>query len=58
MNRPSRDTTAGRVYFDLRATARRIGRPTDELFVLYVLAVGDAVQQVVDPVNELVLSWR
>lgn len=37
MNRPSRDTTAGRVYLDLQAAARRLGRPTDELFVLYVL---------------------
>jgi len=37
MNRPSRDTTAGRVYLDLQAEARRLGRPTDELFVLYIL---------------------
>ncbi len=37
MNRPTRATTAGRIYLDLAATARRLGRPTDELFVLYVL---------------------
>ncbi|MGH3481373.1 MAG: nucleotidyl transferase AbiEii/AbiGii toxin family protein [Nocardioidaceae bacterium] len=37
MSRPSRDTTAGRVYLDLRAQARREDRPTDELLVLYVL---------------------
>lgn len=37
MNRPSRETTAGRAYLDLRAQARREGRPTDELIVLYVL---------------------
>ncbi len=37
MNRPSRDTTARRVYLDLQAEARRRGRPTDELFVLYTL---------------------
>jgi hypothetical protein len=37
MTRTSRDTTAGRVYLDLRARARREGRGTDELLVLYVL---------------------
>lgn len=37
MNRPSRATTAGQVYLDLQARARRENRPTDELFVLYVL---------------------
>lgn len=37
MSRPSRQTTGGRVYLDLRATARREGRPTDELLVLYIL---------------------
>lgn len=37
MNRPRRDTTAGRAYLDLRARARAEGRPTDELLVLYVL---------------------
>lgn len=34
---PERDTTAGRVYNDLRNLARRQGRPTDELFQLYLL---------------------
>ncbi len=37
MSRPSRDTAPGRAYLDLQARARREGRPTDELFVLYVL---------------------
>lgn len=37
MSRPSRDTAGGRAYLDLQALARREGRPTDELFVLYVL---------------------
>ena len=37
MTRPSRDTTAGRVYLDLRAKARTEGRGTDELLVLYIL---------------------
>lgn len=37
MSRPGRDTTAGGVYLDLQARARREGRPTDELLVLYVL---------------------
>ena len=34
---PSRATTAGRVFHDLRAEARRQGRSTDELLVFYVL---------------------
>jgi predicted nucleotidyltransferase component of viral defense system len=34
---PSRATTAGRVFNDLRNMARREGRSTDELLVLYVL---------------------
>lgn len=34
---PTRDTTAGRVYNDLRNLARRSGRSTDELMVEYVL---------------------
>jgi Nucleotidyl transferase AbiEii toxin, Type IV TA system len=33
---PSRSTAAGRVFNDLRNMARREGRPTDELMVLYV----------------------
>jgi hypothetical protein len=37
VSQPTRQTTTGRVYLDLRARARREGRPTDELFVLYVL---------------------
>jgi predicted nucleotidyltransferase component of viral defense system len=37
MSPPGRETTAGRAYLDLRARARREGRPTDELIVLYVL---------------------
>lgn len=37
MNRPSRDSAEGRAYLDLRAKARREGRPTDELLVLYIL---------------------
>ncbi len=37
MSRPSRDSTAGRAYLDLQARARREGRPTDELIVLYTL---------------------
>lgn len=32
-----RDSTAGRVYLDLQALARRTGRPTQELLVNYVL---------------------
>jgi Nucleotidyl transferase AbiEii toxin, Type IV TA system len=34
---PRRDSAGGRAYLDLRATARREGRLTDELLVLYVL---------------------
>ena len=34
---PSRTTTAGRVFNDLRNRARRDGRSTDELLVFYVL---------------------
>ena len=34
---PRRDTTAGRVYNDLRNLARRQDQPTDELFQLYLL---------------------
>ena len=37
MNPVRRDTMAGRVYLDLQALARRNGRPTQELLVLYVL---------------------
>ncbi|HSK56127.1 MAG TPA: nucleotidyl transferase AbiEii/AbiGii toxin family protein [Jiangellales bacterium] len=37
MSRPSRATAGGRAYLDLQARARREGRPTDELLVLYVL---------------------
>lgn len=37
MSRPSRSTAGGRAYLDLQARARREGRPTDELLVLYVL---------------------
>jgi hypothetical protein len=37
VNQTRRDTTAGRVYLDLRARARAEDRPTDELLVLYVL---------------------
>jgi predicted nucleotidyltransferase component of viral defense system len=37
MSRPTRETTAGRVYLDLRRRARAEGRGTDELLVLYVL---------------------
>lgn len=37
MTRPARDTTAGRVYLDLRSKARAEARGTDELLVLYVL---------------------
>ena len=32
-----RDSTAGRVFLDLQAIARKTGRPTEELLVLYVL---------------------
>ncbi|MEY9994465.1 hypothetical protein ABIE67_006497 [Streptomyces sp. V4I8] len=34
---PARDTTAGRVYNDLRNLARRDSRSTDEIMVEYVL---------------------
>ncbi|WP_328678912.1 nucleotidyl transferase AbiEii/AbiGii toxin family protein [Streptomyces sp. NBC_00343] len=34
---PTRDTTAGRVYNDLRNLARRASRSTDEIMVEYVL---------------------
>lgn len=37
MIKPSRDSTAGRIYLDLQARARRDDRPTDELITLYVL---------------------
>jgi hypothetical protein len=37
MTGADRHTAAGRVYLDLRARARREGRGTDELLVLYVL---------------------
>lgn len=37
MTRPSRESAGGRAYLDLQAKARREGRPTDELLVLYVL---------------------
>lgn len=35
--RPTRETTAGRAYLDLRRAARRDGRATDEYLRLYVL---------------------
>ncbi|MFJ5227071.1 nucleotidyl transferase AbiEii/AbiGii toxin family protein [Streptomyces sp. NPDC088400] len=37
MANPARDTTAGRVYNDLRNLARRTNRSTDEIMVEYVL---------------------
>ena len=37
MTDPTRSTTAGRAYLDLRTRARAEGRGTDELLVLYVL---------------------
>jgi hypothetical protein len=37
MSRPTRATRGGQAYLALRALARSEGRPTDELFVLYVL---------------------
>ncbi|WP_230396439.1 nucleotidyl transferase AbiEii/AbiGii toxin family protein [Streptomyces blattellae] len=37
MANPARDTTAGRVYNDLRNLARRNSRSTDEVMVEYVL---------------------
>jgi Nucleotidyl transferase AbiEii toxin, Type IV TA system len=35
--RPTRSTTAGRIYLDLQKLAQRDRRPTDELFQLYTL---------------------
>jgi hypothetical protein len=37
MANPARDTTARRVYNDLRNLARRTSRSTDEIMVEYVL---------------------
>ncbi|MEU9834623.1 nucleotidyl transferase AbiEii/AbiGii toxin family protein [Streptosporangium sp. NPDC048047] len=37
MPNPTRDTTAGRIYNDLRNLARRTGRSTDEAMIEYVL---------------------
>lgn len=37
MTRPTRATTAGRIYLDLQDKARREHRPTDELHQLYAL---------------------
>jgi len=37
VNRPTRDTVAGRAYLDLRALARSAGRATDEYLRLYAL---------------------
>jgi hypothetical protein len=37
MANPTRDTTAGRVYNDLRNPARRNSRSADEVMVEYVL---------------------
>lgn len=37
MTRPTRATTAGRAYLDLRNKARQDRRPVDELMQLYVL---------------------
>jgi hypothetical protein len=37
MANPTRDTTAGRVYNDLRNLARRNSRSTDEVMVEYAL---------------------
>nr|WSZ98617.1 nucleotidyl transferase AbiEii/AbiGii toxin family protein [Streptomyces sp. NBC_00857] len=37
MANPTRDTTAGRVYNDLRNLARRNSRSTDEVMVEYIL---------------------
>lgn len=33
MPNPTRDTTAGRIYNDLRNLARRTGRPGDQLML-------------------------
>lgn len=37
MNRPTRDTPAGRAYLDLQKQAKNDRRPTDELLQLYAL---------------------
>jgi len=37
MSKPTRQTTGGTAYLDLQARARREGRPTGELLLLYVL---------------------
>lgn len=37
MNRPTKDTAAGRAYLELQNQARRDRRPTQELLTLYVL---------------------
>jgi hypothetical protein len=37
VNRPTRNTEAGRRYLDLQRDAKRTGRPTDELIQLYAL---------------------
>lgn len=37
MVNPTRDTTAGRVYNDLRNSAHRAKRSTDEVMVEYIL---------------------
>lgn len=37
MNRPTRDTAAGRAYLDLQNRARREGRGTQELLTMYVV---------------------
>ena len=37
MTAPSRATSAGRAYLDLRAKARGDRRPVDELLQLYIL---------------------
>ncbi len=34
---PARDTTAGRIYNDLRNLARRTGAPTDQVMLEYLL---------------------
>jgi hypothetical protein len=37
MSRPTRADAGGRAYLDLQNRARREGRPTQELLVLYAL---------------------
>jgi hypothetical protein len=37
MPSPARDTTAGRIYNDLRNLARRTGAPTDQVMLEYLL---------------------